>query len=299
MTASALTSHSVTNPTGRFAPSPTGPLHYGSLLAAIASYLNVKSRNGTWLVRIDDLDPPREVVGAASDILQTLENFGLHWDKEILYQSRRLKAYDEALAKLQEKQLTYPCSCSRKDIVQRGEAVYSGHCRNGHITGRERYAIRLKVPMESLGWHDMIQGSQFSSLFQDHGDFVVRRADGLHAYHLAVVLDDDFQNVTESIRGADLLPSTSAQMYLQKALDIEPPQYGHIPVAVNTRGEKLSKQTGAEPVSMHDPAKTLFKALQDLGQGPPPDLQASSIRDIIEWGTQNWVLQKIPSGQRL
>jgi glutamyl-Q tRNA(Asp) synthetase len=299
MTAPALNSRSATTPTGRFAPSPTGPLHYGSLLAAVASYLNIRSQNGIWLVRIDDLDPPREVAGAASDILQTLESFGLHWDKDILYQSRRLKAYDEALATLQEKQLIYLCSCSRKNIVQRGESVYSGHCRNGHITGRQRYAIRLKVPEQHLCWHDMIQGSQSSNLFQDYGDFIVRRVDGLHAYHLAVVLDDDYQNVTESIRGADLLPSTSAQMYLQKALDIDSPQYGHIPVAVNSRGEKLSKQTGAEPVSVHDPARTLFKALQDLGQDPPQDLQASSIKDIIEWGKQNWVLQKIPSGQRL
>ena len=299
MTSPAFTSDTVTTPTGRFAPSPTGPLHYGSLLAAVASYLNIRSQNGTWLVRIDDLDPPREIAGAASDILHTLESFGLHWDKDILYQSRRLEAYDEALARLQKKKLIYLCSCSRKDIVQRGESIYTGHCRSGYIAGRQRYAIRLKVSKETLSWHDMIQGSQFSRLFQEHGDFVVRRADGLHAYHLAVVLDDDYQNITESIRGADLLSSTSAQMYLQNALDIEPPQYAHIPVAVNTRGEKLSKQTGAESISMHDPARTLFKALQDLGQSPPQDLQASSIRDILNWGKQNWVLKKILSKQTL
>jgi glutamyl-Q tRNA(Asp) synthetase len=299
MTSPAFTSDTVTTPTGRFAPSPTGPLHYGSLLAAVASYLNIRSQNGTWLVRIDDLDPPREIAGAASDILHTLESFGLHWDKDILYQSRRLEAYDEALARLQKKNLIYLCSCSRKDIVQRGESIYTGHCRSGYIAGRQRYAIRLKVSKETLSWHDMIQGSQFSRLFQEHGDFVVRRADGLHAYHLAVVLDDDYQNITESIRGADLLSSTSAQMYLQNALDIEPPQYAHIPVAVNTRGEKLSKQTGAESISMHDPARTLFKALQDLGQSPPQDLQASSIRDILNWGKQNWALKKIPSKQTL
>jgi glutamyl-Q tRNA(Asp) synthetase len=299
MTSPAFTSDTVTTPTGRFAPSPTGPLHYGSLLAAVASYLNIRSQNGTWLVRIDDLDPPREIAGAASDILHTLESLGLHWDKDILYQSRRLEAYDEALARLQKKKLIYLCSCSRKDIVQRGESIYTGHCRSGYIAGRQRYAIRLKVSKETLSWHDMIQGSQFSRLFQEHGDFVVRRADGLHAYHLAVVLDDDYQNITESIRGADLLSSTSAQMYLQNALDIEPPQYAHIPVAVNTRGEKLSKQTGAEPISMHDPARSLFKALQDLGQSPPQDLQASSIRDILNWGKQNWALKKIPSKQTL
>ena len=164
MTSPVLTSHTDNTPTGRFAPSPTGPLHYGSLLAALASYLNIKSRNGTWLVRIDDLDPPREMAGAASDILHTLESFGLHWDKDILYQSRRLEAYDEALARLQKKQLIYLCSCSRKDIVKRGESVYTGHCRSGYIAGRQRYAMRLKVSMETLSWHDMIQGPQFFPL---------------------------------------------------------------------------------------------------------------------------------------
>jgi len=285
--------------TGRFAPSPTGPLHYGSLLAAVASYLNVRSQNGTWLVRIDDLDPPREMAGAASNILHTLENFGLHWDRDIVYQSMRLRAYDEALKTLQKKELTYPCSCSRKDIVKRGESVYAGHCRNGHDKTHQRYATRIKVPQQTLSWFDMIQGPQSASLFQDYGDFIVRRSDGLHAYHLAVVLDDARQGITESIRGADLLPSTPAQIYLQQVLDIKPPQYAHIPVAVNSSGEKLSKQSGATPVSIRDPARTLFKALKDLGQNPPQDLEASSTSDILHWGEENWDLQKIPTGKTL
>ena len=285
-------------PTGRFAPSPSGPLHYGSLLAAVASYLNIRSKDGAWLVRIDDLDPPREMAGAASDILHTLESFGLHWDRDIVYQSRRLRAYDEALQKLQKKELIYPCSCSRKELIKRGETVYTGHCRDGHITG-QRYAIRIKVPQQTISWSDMIQGPQSANLFQDYGDFIVRRSDRLHAYHLAVVLDDDNQGITESVRGADLLRSTSAQMYLQQVLDIKPPQYAHIPVAVNSFGEKLSKQRGAAPVSRQDPARTLFKALQDLGQKPPQDLESSSTFDILHWGEKNWDLKNIPTGKTL
>jgi glutamyl-Q tRNA(Asp) synthetase len=285
--------------TGRFAPSPTGPLHYGSMLAAVASYLNIRSKNGIWLVRIDDLDPPREMAGAASDILHTLDSFGLHWDRDVVYQSRRLRAYDEALLTLQQKELLYPCSCSRKDIIKRGETVYTGHCRNGHVKGQQDYAIRIKVPKQTICWNDIIQGPQSANLFQDYGDFIVRRADRLHAYHLAVVLDDANQGITESIRGADLLPSTSVQMYLQQVLDIKPPQYAHIPVAVNSFGEKLSKQSGAAPVAMRDPARTLFKTLQDLGQTPPQDLESSSTSDILHWGEKNWDLQKISASKTL
>ena len=290
--------HSIV-PIGRFAPSPTGPLHYGSLLAAVASYLNIKAHNGTWLVRIEDLDPPREMSGAASEILHMLEHFGLYWDRQIIYQSKRQNVYQEALAELQNKNLVYHCSCSRKDILARGERVYAGHCRTGHIAGRKNYAIRIKVPDRKVLWQDLIQGSQSSRLFHANGDFVVRRADGLYAYHLAVVVDDASQGITQSIRGADLLPSTSAQIFLQQALNIVPPQYGHIPVAVNANGVKLSKQTGASPVAMGDPARTLFKVLQDLGQDPPDDLQTSSVEDVLLWGGLNWALDKVPARQIL
>ena len=299
MTVQEPSSIALLSPIGRFAPSPTGPLHYGSLLTAVASYLNIRANNGTWLVRIDDLDPPREIPGAASEILHALEAYGLHWDQDIVYQSHRQHIYDEALAALQEKDLVYFCSCSRKDILERGERVYSGHCRKGHLAGRKQYAMRIKVPETTLSWNDLIQGPQTTNLFQANGDFVVRRADGLYAYHLAVVIDDAKQGITESIRGADLLPSTSAQRYLQQALDIAHPQYGHIPVAVNAKGEKLSKQTGAAPISTSDSARTLCKVLQDLGQTPPEDLKASSVSDILSWGQQNWSLDKVPARQTL
>lgn len=299
MTIQEPSSISLASPTGRFAPSPTGPLHYGSLLTAVASYLNIRANNGTWLLRIDDLDPPREIPGAASEILRALEAYGLHWDQEIIYQSNRHQSYNEALTELQNKGLVYPCSCSRKDIFERGEPVYTGHCRKGHVAGRKQYAMRIKVPESTLSWQDLIQGAQSAQLFLENGDFVIRRADGLYAYHLAVVIDDAKQRITESIRGADLLPSTSAQRYLQQVLGLEPPLYGHIPVAVNVKGEKLSKQTGAAPISTSDPERTLFKALQDLGQAPPDDLESSSVSDILGWGQQNWSLAKIPAGLTL
>lgn len=299
MTTQESSTISLAPPTGRFAPSPTGPLHYGSLLTAVASYLNIRAQNGTWLVRIDDLDPPREMAGAASEILHALEAYGLHWDHNVVYQSNRQHIYADALSALQKKGLVYSCSCSRKDILKRGERVYSGHCRKGHLTGQKQYAMRIKVPETTLSWNDLIQGPQVTELFQANGDFVVRRADGLYAYHLAVVIDDAKQGITESIRGADLLPSTSAQRYLQQVLDIAPLQYGHIPVAVNAKGEKLSKQTGAVAISTSNPATTLFKVLQDLGQTPPDELEGSSIRDILRWGKQNWSLEKVPARRTL
>ena len=280
--------------TGRFAPSPTGPLHYGSLLAAVASFLNIRSKNGTWLVRIEDLDPPREVTGASAEILRTLEQYGLFWDNAITYQSHRSELYNDALTQLTKDGLLYRCSCSRKEIAERGEKIYQGHCRKGYQPDRKRYALRIKTPDRTASWTDLIQNKQTFSLSDSTGDFIVHRADKLYAYHLAVVVDDADQQITEIIRGADLLTSTPAQQYLQQALDITRPQYGHIPVAVNNKGEKLSKQTGAGAVSRLDPARTLFRVLQDLGQQPPLDLEASSVEDVLEWGAGNWELADIP-----
>ncbi|NOY15908.1 MAG: tRNA glutamyl-Q(34) synthetase GluQRS [Gammaproteobacteria bacterium] len=280
--------------TGRFAPSPTGPLHYGSLLSAVASYLNIRSKNGAWLVRIEDLDPPREVAGASTEILHTLEKYGLYWDKEVVYQSRRGERYNEALAQLTKDNLLYRCSCSRKEIARRGEKFYQGHCRKGSKPERKRFSLRIKTPDRAVTWMDMIQGQQIFNLFDSNGDFIVRRSDRLYAYHLAVVIDDAAQQATEIIRGSDLLISTPAQRYLQEALGIQSPQYGHIPIATNAKGEKLSKQTGAKAVSLRDPARTLVMALRDLGQDPPDDLEASSIDDVLEWGIRNWVLSRVP-----
>ncbi|MEA1889161.1 MAG: tRNA glutamyl-Q(34) synthetase GluQRS [Pseudomonadota bacterium] len=285
--------------TGRFAPSPSGPLHYGSLLAAVASFLNIRSQKGCWLVRIEDLDPPREAAGASADILRALEQYGLLWDKEIIYQSRRSEFYDEALSQLTNDDLLYRCSCSRKEIALRGETVYQGYCRKGCQTERKHYSLRIRTPVRSICWTDLIQGKQEFSLAESAGDFIVRRTDKLYAYHLAVVIDDAEQQITEIIRGADLLTSTPAQKHLQEVLGMQSPLYGHIPVAVNAKGEKLSKQTGADAVSMNDPARTLFRTLQDLGQAPPSDLEASSVEDVLEWGADNWDLKMVPAGKTL
>ena len=285
--------------TGRFAPSPTGPLHYGSLLAAVASFLNIRSAGGCWLVRIEDLDPPREMAGASDDILRSLEKYGLHWDHEVTYQSARSEIYDAALQMLTEKGLVYPCSCTRKEIAERGDKIYSGHCRAGATQKRQQYSIRVKVPDQLVEWQDQIQGKQSANLFQMNGDFIIRRADGLHAYHLAVTVDDASQGITEIIRGADLLTSTNAQLFLQQQLAINAPIYGHIPVAVNCKGEKLSKQSGAGAISELDPVHTLHKALQDLGQLPPVELSNSSVDEIIDWGILNWDLRKISASKIL
>lgn len=285
--------------TGRFAPSPTGPLHYGSLLAAVASFLNIRSTGGTWLVRIEDLDPPREMAGAADDILRTLEKYELHWDHEVIYQSTRSQIYDAALQQLTEKELVYHCSCTRKEIALRGEKIYSGYCRTGMQKKRKQNSLRVKVPDQPIEWQDRIQGRQSANLFQMNGDFIVRRADGLHAYHLAVVVDDASQGITEIIRGADLLTSTNAQLFLQQQLDLDTPLYGHIPVAINSTGEKLSKQSGAAAIAELDPANTLYKALQDLGQQPPAELSKSTVGEIIDWGTLNWDLRRIPANKVL
>ncbi len=284
---------------GRFAPSPTGPLHYGSLLAAVASYLNIRSKNGTWLVRIDDLDPPREVAGASSDILHTLEQYGLQWDGDVIYQSRRQDLYDDALAVLTKANLIYPCSCSRKEIAERGEEHYTGHCRKHFRPENNRQALRVNTSGQSVSWNDLVQGPQTFSLPESTGDFIVRRADRLYAYHLAVVVDDAEQAISEIIRGADLLTTTPAQLFLQQLLGIVKPKYGHIPVAINTQGEKLSKQTGAAAVSRLDPSRTLCRALQDLGQAPPNDLNASSVEDILTWGVHNWILRGVPAALTL
>jgi glutamyl-Q tRNA(Asp) synthetase len=281
-------------PVGRFAPSPTGPLHYGSMLSAVASYLNVRSRQGEWLVRIDDLDPPREVPGAADSILRTLEHYGLNWDREVFYQSKRNEVYGEALSWLIDKQLAYPCSCSRKDIEIRGETVYRGACRDGTLRRRENYAFRLKVPDHHVSWTDMIQGEQTVNVGAVNGDFVVRRSDGLFAYHLAVVIDDNELGVSEIIRGADLLSSTPAQKYLQHIFAAGSIEYGHIPVAVNRSGDKLSKQTGASAVPTDDAPRILYQILGDLGQQPPQGMEKATSNELLAWAIENWKLDQIP-----
>ncbi|MDH3513872.1 MAG: tRNA glutamyl-Q(34) synthetase GluQRS, partial [Gammaproteobacteria bacterium] len=238
---------------GRFAPSPTGPLHFGSLVAAVGSFLQAKSRGGEWLVRMEDLDPPREAPGAAADILRTLEAFGLHWDGEVLYQSRRHDVYQASLEKLKARNEIYPCACSRREIADSSVGgvdgpVYPGTCRNGIAPGRAPRAWRVKVDGQQVEFLDAVQGKLARDLAVDFGDFVVRRADGFFAYQLAVVVDDAAQGITEIVRGADLIESTPRQIHLQRLLNLPMPDYLHLPVVLNEKGEKLSKQTNAAPL---------------------------------------------------
>ena len=265
---------------GRFAPSPTGPLHFGSLVAALASYMEARSAKGKWLVRMEDLDRPREQPGAADAILRTLEAFGLHWDGAVEYQSRRIARYAAAMHRLKDH--TYPCGCTRSEIADSalaidGARVYSGACRGGLPPGKAVRSIRVRAEGE-IRFTDRVQGDQSQALQRDVGDFVLCRADGHYAYQLAVVVDDADQRVTDIVRGADLLDSTARQIHLQRLLGYDTPRYLHVPVAVNAAGEKLSKQTGAEPVDPAQRADALRRAFAFLGQRATDDL-AEGLRD--------------------
>ena len=283
---------------GRFAPSPTGPLHFGSLAAAVGSYLEAKSRSGSWLLRMEDLDAPRCMPGAADDILHTLEACGLRWDETVLYQSARNAAYEETLQQLRRTGAAYPCACTRREIADSAlhgieGPVYPGTCRNGLPPGREARAWRVRTNDISISFDDALQGRISQHLENEVGDFVVKRADGLFAYQLAVVVDDAFQTVTDVVRGADLLASTPRQIHLQRLLGLAIPNYMHLPVAVNEAGEKLSKQTLAAPVDKHNPSDALWHVLQFLRQSPPRELQHERPETILEWAVRNWHREKL------
>ncbi len=284
---------------GRFAPSPTGPLHFGSLVAAIGSFLHVRKKGGQWLVRMEDVDKPREMPGAADSILRTLDRFGLEWDGAVLYQSRRTASYEQALHMLQEKGFVYGCTCTRKEIAERAHMgldgpVYPGTCRvkkDGHQSER---AWRFIVPAQSVCFADELLGEHCFNMAADMGDFVVRRADGLFAYQLAVVVDDAAQGVTEVVRGADLLLSTPRQLVLQQALGLATPTYLHLPLALNADGEKLSKQTLAPSVAQADVSALWIQVLQFLGQAVPRELEHAPMAELRAWALANWLPENIP-----
>ncbi|MDP4030225.1 MAG: tRNA glutamyl-Q(34) synthetase GluQRS [Gallionella sp.] len=322
---------------GRFAPSPTGPLHFGSLAAAIGSYLDARHHNGTWLVRMEDIDTPRCVPGAADGILRTLEAFGLHWDGEIIYQSQRTGAYEEALQRLHEICAAYPCACTRKEISDSAlhgieGPVYPGTCRNGVPAGREGRAWRVRtgapflspcmgkvrmgvgqwvneastpsltLPLQGGGnieFDDVLQGHLIQHLETEIGDFVVKRADGLFAYQLAVVVDDVFQGITHVVRGADLLHSTPRQIYLQRLLGLATLAYMHLPIAVNAHGEKLSKQTLAPAIVTDDVVVTLVAVLEFLRQQPPAELRQGRVEEVLGWAVENWHPERMKGCRQL
>jgi glutamyl-Q tRNA(Asp) synthetase len=247
--------------TGRFAPSPTGPLHLGSLVAALGSWLLARRAGGRWLVRIEDIDTPRVVPGSAEEILAALRRYGLQWDRDVVWQSQRTALYERALATLREGGLVYDCACSRAELQRAASAplgrepVYPGTCRNGLPPGRAARAIRFRAPDEVIAFDDLLRGRVEENVAHETGDFVVRRADGLFAYQLAVVVDDEEQGVTQVVRGADLLSSTARQIALQRSLGYRTPEYAHLPLVVNADGSKLGKREGALPLETLDNAR--------------------------------------------
>lgn len=256
---------------GRFAPSPTGPLHFGSLVAALASYMEARAAKGKWLLRMEDLDPPREQPGAADEILRALERLGLEWDGPVLAQSARVERYRAALDELSRRGLTYPCACTRRELEDSalaidGSRIYPGTCRQGLAPGKAARTQRLRTHGAPIGFADLVQGWIEQSVSKEVGDFVLLRADGIIAYQLAVVVDDMDQGVTDVVRGADLLDSTARQIHLQRLLGARTPRYAHVPVALNAAGAKLSKQTGARPLDLSDPKAELARARRFLGQ---------------------------------
>ena len=280
---------------GRFAPSPTGPLHFGSLVAAVASYLQARINDGLWLLRIEDIDPPREQPGATNEIINALECYGFEWDGDVSFQSESSDAHQAALTSLIERKLAYRCQCSRRDLqdAPRGDlgVIYPGTCRNG--CDADEVAIRLRTNDTEIAFDDILQGRLAQHLESESGDFIIRRRDGLIAYHLAVVVDDEIQGVTEIVRGIDLFDSTPRQIWLQQLLGYRTPAYAHIPVITHADGDKLSKLTGAPGISLHEVEKNLVEALSALQQEPPPELAQSTREEIWSWAVKNWQLKKI------
>jgi len=283
---------------GRFAPSPTGPLHFGSLVAALGSALEAHRQQGKWLLRIEDVDMPRTEPGAADSIVRTLERFGFAWDGEVMWQSHRVDAYAAALGRLEASGHVFPCACTRKEmadseLARDGSRRYPGTCRHGLPPGRAARAWRVKAE-GTITFVDVVQGPQSENLARDVGDYVVLRADGVFAYQLAVVVDDFEQGVTHIVRGADLLGSTARQIHLQNLLGLPRPAYAHLPVATNAAGEKLSKQTLARAVDDDSPAHAMVAALAFLGQNPPIELANAQTDEVWTWARKHWRLEDVP-----
>lgn len=287
---------------GRFAPSPTGPLHFGSLVAALGSCLEARAQGGEWLVRMEDVDEPRCSPDVAAAMLRTLERLGFEWDGAVMVQSARKPRYRELLERLKQAGLAYPCGCTRREladsaIAHDGAAIYPGTCRSGLPPGKAARSWRLRVDDASVTFEDAIQGTIRQQLGRDVGDFVLLRADGYFAYQLAVVADDADQGITHVVRGADLLDSTPRQIHLQRCLGLPTPAYAHLPVALNAQGEKLSKQTLAAAVDAMPAERTLLAALRFLGQAPPQDLGGKA--SIWAWALANWRLDEVPRERTL
>lgn len=287
---------------GRFAPSPSGPLHFGSLVAALGSCLDARAHDGEWLLRIEDVDQPRTVPGAADGMLRTLEGFGFEWNGEVIIQSRRLDLYHAALVRMQLDGDVYPCACSRSEIAAAsrlssvdGGLLYPGTCRAGLADGNAARSWRLRVPDRESSFVDRVQGQARQNLQREVGDFVLLRADGQYAYQLAVVIDDAAQGVNAVVRGVDLLDSTARQIWLQQCLGLPTPSYAHLPVVVNSAGEKLSKQTQAKAVDPADGSTILACALEFLGHPVPAEMHRVPVADFWRWAISVWSMERVPA----
>ena len=282
---------------GRFAPTPSGYLHFGSLVAALASYLDARAVGGRWLLRMEDLDPPREVPGAQDAILRTLETYGFEWDGELERQSERHAQYAAVTERLLSQGLAYACVCSRKQL-EGYAGIYPGFCRNA-CHAEQNAAIRIRVPELDYHFTDRVQGEFHQHLGREVGDFVIRRRDGLFAYQLAVVLDDAWQGITDVVRGADLLDSTPRQLYLQELLGLPQPRYLHVPLIIQPDGHKLGKSYRSPPLPADQAGPLLLRALRALGQPAPADLQGAAPRQLLEWGVAHWDATRIPRSRTL
>ncbi|WP_375751268.1 tRNA glutamyl-Q(34) synthetase GluQRS [Vibrio sp. HN007] len=278
---------------GRFAPSPSGPLHFGSLIAALGSYFSAKSKGGDWLVRMEDIDPPREMEGAAELILKALETYHLFWDGEVLYQSHRHNAYQQQIDQWLQTGQAYYCQCTRRQIKESG-GFYAGTCRNKGLSDPDNCSVRIKIEKPILTFDDIKHGQMSIPSGLAAEDFIIKRRDGLFAYNLAVVLDDIYQGVTEVVRGADLIEPTGRQISLYNILEQEPVHYLHLPLAMDSNGNKLSKQNHATAIDLKEPAPTLIRAMAFLGFQMPADVQSAEISEIINWGVKNWSLRQLP-----
>lgn len=278
--------------TGRFAPSPTGELHFGSLVAAVGSYLQARARGGRWLLRIEDIDPPREVTGAALSQVRTLKRFGMIPDGPVIYQRQSDQRHQAALAQLLAAGQAFECACSRKDLPESG--VYPGNCRDGLPPGRKPRSIRFRVSDDQVGFDDLVQGPCRQHPASESGDFVIRRADRLIAYQLAVVVDDATSGVSEVIRGADLIDSTGRQILVYRALGLQEPVYGHLPIVTDENGRKLSKSDRDDPVHAMPAAGALRLALRALGQEPPAGLK--NLDRLWQHALKNWRIEQVPKG---
>ncbi|MCS4272121.1 MULTISPECIES: tRNA glutamyl-Q(34) synthetase GluQRS [Raoultella] len=281
--------------TGRFAPSPSGELHFGSLIAALSSYLQARAKNGIWHVRIEDIDPPREVPGAADTILRQLERYGLHWDGDVLWQSQRHEAYREHLAWLHEQGLCYYCTCTRARIHAVG-GIYDGHCRDLRLPAQDA-ALRIRQTRPVLEFYDQLRGTLVADEPLAREDFIIHRRDGLFAYNLAVVVDDRFQGVSEIVRGADLIEPTVRQISLYQHFGWQAPDYLHLPLALNAEGNKLSKQNHAPALPEGDPRPEIIRALMFLNQDVEQEWRALSIDDLLKQAVVNWKPEKIQHSQ--